>query len=93
MSYEAGSYVKGFFRGPDYGRYVLLNAVGDGRVLRAAPSWTKDRGDHLVRCPVSPGFPRIPADRFPRDVTLSDLRDLVLVNGDIATVSGLEALP
>ncbi len=87
------SYVEGFSRGPAYDRYVLVNGVGDGRILRAAPSWTKDRGGYVVRCPVSPGFPRIPADRLPRDLALSDRHDLVLADGDIATVSGLEALP
>jgi len=42
------SYVEGFSRGPAYDRYVLVNAVGDGRVLRAAPSWTKDGGGYVV---------------------------------------------
>ena len=87
------SYVEGFSGSPGYDRYVLVNAVGDGRVLRAAPSWTKDRGGHVVRCPVSPGFPRIPADRLPRDLALNDRHDLFLANGNLAMVSGLEALP
>ena len=87
------SYVEGFSRSPGYDRYVLVNAVGDGRVLRAAPSWTKERGGYVVRCPVSPGFPRIPADRLPRDLALNDCHDLFLANGDLAMVSGLEALP
>ncbi len=87
------SYVEGFSRCSTYDRYVLVSAVGDGRVLRSAPSWTKDRRGYVVQCPVSPGFPRISADQLPRDLALSDRHDLLVVNGDLATVAGLEALP
>jgi hypothetical protein len=39
-------------------RYVLVNALGDGRSLRAAPTLTTSGDAHGVCCPVAPGFPR-----------------------------------
>jgi hypothetical protein len=75
-------------------RYVLVNFLGDGRVLKGAPSMTREKtGGYLVRCPVLPSADRIRAVDLPADLALSDKHDLMLKGGDIATVSGLEALP
>ena len=75
-------------------RYVLLNNLGDGRELAAAPSLTKDSSGFVVRCSVAPRFSRIAAQALPTDLAMYPKRDLSLTpSGDIATVSGLEALP
>jgi hypothetical protein len=75
-------------------RYVLVNFLGDGRVLKSAPSMTKEQnGGYVVRCPVLPSADRIRAADLPTDFALSEKHDLTLKGGTIATVSGVEALP
>ena len=75
-------------------RYVLVNELGDGRALRGKPSVTRETtGGYTVRCAVFPSADRIRAADLPTDLALSENHDLLLKGGDIATVSGLEALP
>jgi hypothetical protein len=76
-------------------RYLLVNDIGDGRVLDGAPSVTKEKnGGYIVRCPVLPSAARIEADQLPTDLALSEQHDLTLTAaGDLAVVSGVEALP
>ncbi len=75
-------------------RYVLVNFLGDGRVLNGVPSLTKEKtGGYFVRCPVLPSVERIRAVDLPTDLALSENHDLMLKGGDIAVVSGVEALP
>jgi hypothetical protein len=76
-----------------YDRYVVVNALGDGRQLAAASSWQKTDDGYVVVCPVQAQFPRISAHTLPRDLALNQAHDLFAVNGDLATISGLEALP
>ena len=45
-------------------RYVLVNALGDGRVLTEAPSLTQADPGYLVRCQVARSFPRIEAQQL-----------------------------
>ena len=87
------SFVERFERVDPYDRYVLVNALGDGRQLLEAPAWEKSAGGYIVSCPVSPAFPRTNAHCLPTDIALNEARDWFAVNGDIAVVSGLEALP
>lgn len=75
-------------------RYVLVNFLGDGRVLNGVPSLTKEKtGGYFVRSPVLPSAERIRAVDLPTDLALSEKHDLMLKGGDIAVVSGVEALP
>jgi len=74
-------------------RYVLVNLLGDGRALAGAPSLMKETEGYIFRCPVVPRAARIRAADLPRDFALSENHDLMVVNGNIAEVSGLEALP
>jgi hypothetical protein len=75
-------------------RYVLVNFLGDGRVLRGLPTVAKEKtGGYIVRCPVLPSADRIRAADLPEDLALSDDHDLMIRGGDLATLSGLEALP
>jgi hypothetical protein len=88
------AFVERFERTPAIDRYVLVNCLGDGRVLRSAPSMTKEKtGDYIVRCPVLPSADRIRAADLPTDFALSEKHDLTLKGGTIATVSGVAALP
>jgi hypothetical protein len=75
-------------------RYVVVNALGDGRQLAAAPAFTKNGAEYIAKCPVLPKFPRISAYDLGSDFAISDSTDDMFVkNGQIARVSGLDALP
>jgi hypothetical protein len=87
------SFIERFEQIEPYDRYVLVNALGDGRQLLGAPSWEKSAGGCIVSCRVRPAFPRTNAHCLPADIALDETRDWFAVNGDIAVISGLEALP
>ena len=75
-------------------RYVLVNFLGDGRALKGAPSMSREKnGGYIVRCPVLSSADRIRAADLPKDFALSDNHDLMVQGGNIAVVSGVEALP
>lgn len=76
-------------------RYVLVNSLGDGRVMKGAPSVKKRQGGgYELSCPVAPGAERIRAADLPKDFALSEKHDLfVTERGNIAEVSGVDALP
>jgi hypothetical protein len=87
-------YVGGFTEAAPMDRYVLANFIGDGRVLSSAPSVTKGTsGRYVIRCPVAPGPGRIRAEELGADFAISENHDLVAEDGNIALVSGLDALP
>lgn len=70
-------------------QFVLLNQLGDGRVLAAAPSWRKDRGGLVVRLAVEPRFRRIEARALGVDVKLGPDGD---ITPELSLVSGEDAL-
>jgi hypothetical protein len=76
-------------------RYILVNELGDGRVLTTAPTLTKEEVGYMVRCQVAPSFSRIPAKQLGSQMAASPItNDLYLdEKGNIARVSGLESLP
>ena len=76
-------------------RYILSNELGDGRVLIAAPSLTKQADGYSMRCPVAPGFPRIDVQKIGSSLALNpDTNDLYLdEKGSPARVSGLDYFP
>ena len=76
-----------------YERYILVNALGDGRQLSGAPAFLKSASGYVVTSKVCKSFPRINAHDLPRDFALNDAHDIFAANGSIATVSGLDALP
>lgn len=74
-------------------RYVLVESLGDGRVLNGAPSVAREKTDgYLIRCPVLPRAARIKAADLPRNWALSNSHDVMLRNGNWAMVSGVQAL-
>jgi hypothetical protein len=75
-------------------RYVILNALGDGRVLTAAPSLTKDGSRYILKCPVAASAPRLAAKDLPSQMATSPKTDdLYLENNSIARISGIASLP
>jgi len=76
-----------------YDRYLLVNELGDGRELSSAPAWEKLNGKYIIVCPVKNSFPRISAKNLGTDFALNDSHDIFITDGDITTVSGLNALP
>jgi hypothetical protein len=88
------AFIGRFSNSPLGDRYVLVNALGDGRVLADAPTLTKSGDGYLVRCPVAPSFPRIEAKQLGSQWAVSpETNDLFIEKGQIARVSGLAALP
>jgi transcriptional regulator with XRE-family HTH domain len=74
-------------------RYVLVNALGDGRSVADAPTLTTSGDAHSVRCPVAQGFPRKDMRHLNMIATSPETNDLFIEKGSIARVSGAAALP
>lgn len=77
-----------------YDRYVLLNAIGDGRSLTAPPAFVMEGNKVVLRCAVAPAFRRTRAQQLGSGWAVSpETNDLFVRNGQIARVGGLDALP
>lgn len=74
-------------------RYVLLNILGDGRLLAEPPRWEQTPDGLVVELDVLPGVPRKRAQDLGADLALGPDGDLAIKNGDLAMVSGVDALP
>jgi hypothetical protein len=87
-------YVDGFAKTLSGDRYVLVNAIGDGRELTAAPAVTKTERGFQVRCQVAQPASRIAAQQLGSLWAISPkTNDMYVENGQIALVSGLASLP
>ena len=87
-------YADSFASARDGDRYVLVNAIGDGRELTAAPAVTRTERGYQVRCSVAPSSPRTAAQQLGSQWAISPkTNDLFVENGQIARVSGLPSLP
>ncbi len=89
------TFIASYDQTPPMDRYVLVNSLGDGRVMKGAPSFKKRQGSgYEVTFPVASGAERIRAADLPTDFALSEKHDLfVTERGNIAEVSGVDALP
>ncbi|WP_406226969.1 hypothetical protein ACI7YU_18310 [Pseudomonas siliginis] len=76
-----------------YDKFVLVNDLGDGRELSSPPAWSKSDRGILIKVGVMRSTPRIDAHRLPMDLALNDEHDLFILNGQLARVRGLDALP
>jgi hypothetical protein len=75
-------------------KYILLNELGDWRVLDAPPTLSKTADGHVLQCPIGPSFPRMRAQDLPRDFAMpAATNDIFGGKGRIAVVSGVAALP
>ena len=77
----------------DYDRYIIVNELDEGRSIAGELSVRRENNRTCVSCRVSPAPSRKSAHLLGRDLALGPNHDLCIVNGDIATVSGLDALP
>lgn len=92
--YKLVSFIDGFASAPPEDRYILSSALGDGRLLAATPSLSKENDGHHLLCPISPAFTRINAQQLGSGMAIHpETEDLYVSNGQIARVSGLEYLP
>jgi transcriptional regulator with XRE-family HTH domain len=78
---------------PPHDRYLLVNALGDGRSLAGPPTLSANGDAYVVRCPVAPGFARKDVRQLNQTAISPETGDLFLRNGSIARVSGAAALP
>jgi hypothetical protein len=92
--YTAANFIEKFSNVAAGERYILVNALGDGRVLAGPPSLAKREDGYLLRCPIEPGFPRVSAHNLGSQWAISTTtNDLFIEKGQIARVSGLNSLP
>jgi hypothetical protein len=93
--YSIISFVDGFSGETPENRYILSNELGDGRVLIAAPSLTKQAGGFSLLCPVAPGARRVDAQKIGSGFAAHpETNDLHLdEKGGIARVAGIDYLP
>ncbi len=89
------AYLDGFGQQDSENRYVLSNELGDGRVLSAAPTLTKQGDGYSLYCPVAPVAPRVDAQDIGSGFALQpETNDLYLdKKGSMARVSGVDYLP
>lgn len=85
--------IEGFALADRDDRYVLVNSLGDGRRLSRGPAWRKDGTSVVLVCEVEQSFPRTDATHLGGTLATNDANDLFVVDGDLATVSGLDTLP
>jgi len=89
------SFIDGFAREAIENRYILSNELGDGRVLIASPSLTKQADGYSLLCPVAPGARRIDAQTIGSGYAAHPKTDDLYLDerGSIARVSGVDYLP
>jgi hypothetical protein len=88
------SYASKFSKLPPDERYVLVNVLGEGRVLSGAPTITKKSNEYEAILPALPSHPRVKAQHIGSSFAQHpDTGDWFVKNGNLARVSGLEALP
>ncbi|XWJ90634.1 hypothetical protein ACRARH_27785 [Phytobacter ursingii] len=74
-------------------RYVIINALGDGRQLSASPSWCRNGTSIELTCTVKNRFPRKNVHALGNVLDINSANDIYLNKGDFAVVGGVEALP
>lgn len=69
-------------------RFILLNELGDGRVLNAPPSWRKEQGGWFIKLSVEPRFRRIEVQDLGADLELGPDGDITpefsMIEGEAA---------
>ena len=71
-------------------RFVVVESQGDGRMLAAPPRWERHSGVLRLIIVVAARAPRSDPKSLGWDLALGDDGDLILENGDFATVSGVK---
>lgn len=87
-------FIAAFDRLPVDDLYVVVNVLGDGRVLKGPPTVTTIGADLEIRCPVSAKAERKSAHELGSQLAISDeTGDVFVRNRSIARVSGFASLP
>jgi hypothetical protein len=76
-----------------YDRFVLVNELGEGRELAEAPSWLKTDSYDVITASTKASFPTIDVHQLPSTLAIGEDHDLQVMNGGLARISGLDALP
>lgn len=76
-----------------FDRYLLVNALGEGRQLAKGPSWRRDGSAIELTCTVKDDFPRVDARRLGAIMVTNGANDLFIEKSATPTLSGLESLP
>ncbi|WP_153950389.1 hypothetical protein [Cupriavidus sp. U2] len=76
-----------------FDRYLVVNALGDGRQLATEPSWLRRGNSIELMCTVKDRFPCVDAHKLGATLATNAANDLFVENGDIGMVSGIDALP
>jgi hypothetical protein len=87
------SFGENFSHLPPGDRYVLIDFLGDGRLMTEPPKWERTAEGLMVELDVAPDAPRTRAEELGTDLALGPDGDLEIKNGDLALVSGVQALP
>jgi hypothetical protein len=75
-------------------RYVLMNGLGQGRLLTSPPTIISNESGFDANFPIGPAWPRISAEAVGASMALGGSSDLLLDDKrGIALISGLAALP
>ena len=91
---ELVSYASNFSSLTPSNQYVLMNAIGDGRVLREAPAITRKGNEYDITFAIQTSYPRVRAQDIGSTFAISpETGDMFVKDGNIARVSGLDALP
>lgn len=78
---------------PAQDRYLLMDSLGDGRLLAEPPRWQRTAEGLLVDLNMAPRTPRTRAQDLGSDLELGPNGDLKIINGDLAVISGEKVLP
>lgn len=74
-------------------RYVIVNALGDGRQLASGPSWRRIGASIELSCLVEDSFPRTDAHKLGKTYATNRANDIFGKTANITEVSGVDALP
>lgn len=87
-------YAEGFDALSVHDRFVVLDGLGDGRVLVAPPEFERDGDAYKVVLTVAPSAVRMTAQSMPSTLATSpETGDLYLDRGNIARVLGVSSIP
>jgi len=94
-SYVEGSwlaiqaYCQSFDSLPSAKRYIVIESQGDGRVLGGI-TWHTKENRYIISCIVQPKAPRTNPYSLGSDIAMAEDGDLMLVDGDIGMVHGID---
>lgn len=86
---KLNEYISKISSKPDWNKYVVVESQGDGRVLRSI-SLELDAEGCILCCDLHAKLPRTSPHDVGGDLAMADDGDLLLADGDFATVHGID---